>query len=144
MTTTTEYARLAKAEWAKAKAADGAWTALHHANASAAHARAATQHAHDDDALELADEAAQEAADALTYAANLIKAGKWNATPAPTMPDTITANGKTYYKTGHTGTALEPARRHGIEPGETTHEYWMNMKDAERLHAADATRWFLD
>jgi len=62
------------------------------------------------------------------------------------MPDTITTpEGETYHRTGYTGIALPPARKHGIEPGETTHEYWITPdNDSKRLHAADSKRWFLD
>lgn len=62
------------------------------------------------------------------------------------MPATITTpEGETYHKTKNTGTALEAARRHGIEPGETTYEYWIAPDDdTRRLHAADPERWFLD
>lgn len=62
------------------------------------------------------------------------------------MPDTITTpNGDIFWKTGYEGTALPPAIKHGIVPGERTHEYWINpWDDSRRLHAADADRWFLD
>lgn len=62
------------------------------------------------------------------------------------MPDTITTpEGETYWKMGWTGLALPPAIKHGIVPGERTHEYWIQpWDDTRRLHAADSKRWFLD
>lgn len=65
--------------------------------------------------------------------------------PQPMPASITTPEGETYHATGYTGTALEAARRHGIEPGETTHEYWIEPDDdSRRLHAASPSRWFLD
>lgn len=62
------------------------------------------------------------------------------------MPDTIQHEGGTYHKTPYTGTVLPAGTRHGMILGETTHEYWLNGRDAVRLHAAaaDPSRYFID
>jgi hypothetical protein len=63
-------------------------------------------------------------------------------TPAATMPDTITAEGKTFYRTKYKGTSL-PACPFG--PGHTTHEYWIEVNDDRlRLYAISPTQFWID
>ncbi|WP_139834146.1 hypothetical protein [Marivita cryptomonadis] len=63
-------------------------------------------------------------------------------TLAANMPDTITAEGKTFYRTKYTGTSL-PACPFG--PGHTTHEYWIGTDDDSlRLYAISPTQFWID
>ncbi len=67
-------------------------------------------------------------------------------THASHMPDTIVGqDGRTYYRTRHTGTTL-PTCRFGA--GHTCHEYWAyeegHEEDTFRLQAITATQFWLD
>lgn len=67
---------------------------------------------------------------------------------ATQMPDALTGpNGRTYYRTSYTGTALgtDTARKAGWTEGETTFEYWADPdSDAERLYTTADFRMLLD
>ena len=65
--------------------------------------------------------------------------------PPERMPMTITTpEGVTYYRTEYTGVTIEGARRHGIEPGWTTYEYWISPgDDSRRLYAISPTQFWL-
>lgn len=64
------------------------------------------------------------------------------------MPSTLTGpDGRTYYCTGLTGTALSTttARKAGWVEGETTYEYWIEENDdSARLHTTADFRMILD
>jgi hypothetical protein len=63
-------------------------------------------------------------------------------TPTAEMPDTIVADGRTFYRTKYKGTSL-PACPFG--PGHSTHEYWIAPDDDSlRLYAISPSQFWID